>query len=192
MQNTTHNVDQSTAQPDVFADIFARLGVPEIPDGAVPDAPAQRAPVSASRRSVPALPRSATAAPSIDAISGEIRRLTRENTGIIGSLKTKLLGDPVRRQQLATLATRVNGLNYSEEVSLALFLLAAIRLSMFEAVSNSVDAMYRHVAQFDPESPAQEVGWKLIELNKGYLIDLAHEVSQRGEERMLRAVDLDR
>ncbi len=198
--NDPHAAANGASQSDVFANILGQLGLDELmaesvaqPAGVVSPAvaapQAQRPPV---QRAAAVLPRSASVVPSIDVISGEISRLAHEHTGIIGSLKTRLLGDALKRQQLATLATRIDALNEAEVVKLALYLLGAIRLAMFQATSDSIDAMYRHVGQYEPGSPAYDVGWQIIELNKSYLIETANDVSRRGEERMLRAADLHR
>lgn len=197
MTTPTNGASSVSIDAASIDDLFAQFGLADATAGdhSAPGAPGAVATTPAAmtqRRSAPVTPRSPAVVPNIDAISGEIRRLAHEQTGLVGTLKTKLFGDAMKRQQLATLATRIHVLNIGEEIKLVLFLLGAVRLAAFESVTTAIDEMDRQVAMFEPGSPADVVGRQMIQFNMEYMMSLANQVTQVGEGQSLTAAGLDR
>lgn len=122
----------------------------------------------------------------------EPQRDVAKRAGLINMIKTKILGNEIQRRQFLSLLRRFELHNITEETRLAIVTAAALRVTASQAVTNAIQTEYDCVMHFDPTSPAAEVGWQMLEKNKIYLVSLADEATQRGINRSLRPVNLDR
>lgn len=169
-------------------DLLAQLMDDDTPQPRATSAPATFHPAP----SAPAM------APMVDVVSdvasliGELQQDVSKQTGVIGLIKAKIRGDEFQRRQIASLVKRVDALNATEEAKVVLFLALSLRTIAVDAAMNAIDTQHRLWQRYDPNSPASIIGQRMIERNMDYLVTLAEDITQRGINRGMRAVGLDR
>lgn len=152
--------------------------------------PSQAAQPSTFAPAVTRTPRTAPEIVDMDTLRSEVNRLAADQVGLVRTLKFKLFGDDLKRQQFQTIAKRIDAINITQEAKLALLVICATRLVAYRAVGDCIDEMDAIHESYPPDGYAKRTSDRMREQNASHLATLANQLLQKSEIKVARALDL--